>query len=33
MTASEANAAIMRASLQNVDNGEAIIDPLTGRVV
>jgi len=33
MTASEANAAIMRAAMSPVDSGEAIIDPLTGRAV
>ena len=33
MTVSEANAAMMRASLSPVDNGEQIIDPATGRVV
>jgi hypothetical protein len=33
MTASEANAAIMRASLSPVDSGDQVIDPATGRVV
>ncbi len=33
LTPSETNAAITRGSLSAVDNGDQIIDPLTGRVV